>query len=105
MASERTATKIPLNATNIMRCKCTECPVQANSGCVKGKMTAMQEAMMKDPVRREDVPGVYCGTGTAACQDLDSQMKCICNTCPIYAEYNLAQSQPMAYYCQRGSAK
>ena len=99
------ATMLPFNAANVMKCFCTRCPVQANSSCVKGKMAKMKEAMMKNPLQREDIPGMYCTTGTATCQDLDTKQMCMCTACPIWAEYKLASGKPMGYFCRDGASK
>lgn len=105
MANEVRSTRIPFNAAKVMECMCTKCPVQANSACVKGKMAGMKEAMMENPLRREDIPGMYCSTGTATCKDIDYTKMCICMSCPIWAEYKLAEGKPMGYFCRDGASK
>lgn len=105
MTQEMKSAKIPINADNLMKCVCTKCPVQAESACVKDKMTGMKEAMMKNPMSREDIPGMYCSTGAAACKDTDFSKMCICMSCPIWAEYKLESGKPMGYFCRDGASK
>ena len=105
MSSERTSTKIPFNTANVMRCMCTKCLVQTDSGCMKAKMSGMKEAMMKNPLSREDIPGMYCATGTATCKDTDYSKMCICMSCPIWTDYKLASGMPMGYFCRDGASK
>jgi hypothetical protein len=102
---EKTDAKVLLNAANVMKCVCTKCPVQSDSGCVKGKMGGMKEVMTKNPLQREDIPGMYCSTGTATCKDLDTKQMCMCMSCPIWSEYKLASGKPMGYFCRDGAAK
>ncbi|APV43725.1 hypothetical protein Dform_00365 [Dehalogenimonas formicexedens] len=95
---------IPFNTETVMKCQCTKCPVQADSACVKGKMSGMKAAMMKNPLQKEDVPGMYCSTGRATCGDTDFSKMCICMTCPIWEEYKLAEGKPMGYFCRDGAS-
>jgi hypothetical protein len=49
----------------------------------------------------QDVPRVYCSSGTATCDDLNFEEQCQCpKTCQVYRENDLSQWK----YCQRGSA-
>ena len=98
MDHEMVSTKIPFNTANVMKCQCTKCPVQADSGCVKGKMAGMKQAMMKNPLNHEDIPCMYCSTGTAICSDTDY-------SCPIWTEYKLASGMPMGYFCRDGASE
>ena len=109
---------------NAMKCQCTRCPVQGQSACASGKMQAMSgmmdqmrgmmesgsqsmgasgemsgqpEAMMPPP---QDMPGLYCSTGTAACGDLDYAKACVCPTCQVWTDNQLESQQ----YCRQGSA-
>ena len=99
------AAKISFNPANVMKCTCPKCPVQGKSKCVKGKMGGIKEALKKNPLRREEVPELYCSTGTASCKDIDPKQKCICMSCPIWAEYKLAGAKPVEYFCRDGAAK
>jgi hypothetical protein len=53
-----------------------------------------------DPPPAADLPGLYCSSGVATCQDLDFDGICRCMGCVVYAENVLDQSK----YCRRGSA-
>ncbi len=90
---------------NTMKCLCGRCPVQAESVCVADKSLALAEAMKADGESMPmpsgaDVPGVYCATGVAACNDLDVSQTCICMQCLVYGEGGLQGWK----YCERGSA-
>jgi len=81
---------VPYSRDNINRCRCPQCPVQADSKCVKDKlenskkvMGELPEGEVPDP---EDVPGIYCSTGEATCQDLNPERQCICYTCNVWKE-------------------
>jgi hypothetical protein len=106
---------VPYNVDTIMKCQCTSCPVQHESSCVMGKVQAMSGMMekmrtmmmpgeqgMSDMMlpSAEDMPGLYCSTGTATCGDLDYSMGCICMTCQVYLDNVLDNSK----YCSKGSA-
>lgn len=95
--------KVSMTIDNIKKCACPKCPVQANSKCVKGKLGGLKEAMMKNPLQKEDIPGVYCSTGTATCKDLDPKQMCMCPSCLIWSEYKLASGQPKGYFCRDGA--
>jgi hypothetical protein len=94
---------VDFNMDNMMKCICTTCPVQAQSACAMDKgakvMGAMESGMEGLPAQG-DVPGLYCSTGTASCDDLDFSGNCICAGCAVYAENGLTQYK----YCERGSA-
>ena len=59
---------IPL--VNVSKCLCPRCPVQVSSACVSNKPTELKDSLNKHPLKREDIPGVYCTTGTATCADI-----------------------------------
>ncbi|MDY9924867.1 DUF2769 domain-containing protein [Methanosarcina sp.] len=100
---------VPYSRENINRCRCPQCPVQADSKCVKDKLENSKKAMEEMPEgevpNSEDVPGIYCSTGKAACQDLNPDQQCICNTCDVWNEYVLEEATPSQYFCQNGRAK
>ena len=88
---------------NVLKCLCGECPVQIESSCVADKNTALETAMGAglDPMPTpDDVPGLYCATGTAVCTDLNFAELCICAECPVFTENNLGGWK----YCENGSA-
>ncbi|PKN89362.1 MAG: DUF2769 domain-containing protein [Deltaproteobacteria bacterium HGW-Deltaproteobacteria-1] len=103
--NETVGTKIPFNSTNVGKCMCPKCPVQAKSQCVSGKLTSIKDALAKTSLIREDIPGVYCSTGTATCKDLDPKQSCICGGCAIFSQFNLAAGLPAGYFCRDGFAK
>jgi hypothetical protein len=114
--------KVPLNDDVMMKCMCGMCPVQAESACSRpklktmmdmrasmgmkeggmpaGSMSAMPGQMgeMKMP-KPEELPGPFCSIGKAACNDLDRNKACICNTCQVYKEYSLVAGRPVEHYC------
>ena len=97
-------TKVPFTKDNVMKCICTQCPVQANSSCVAGKKKVMKESMGKQPLVAEDIPGLYCSSGVASCKDIDTSKMCMCMACPLWEEFSLGSGQPMGYYCRDGRA-
>lgn len=103
--------KVPFTQENGMKCVCKSCPVQAKSECVKKKKEMMMEMMgkMKEDEKMmmpkpEDMPGLYCSAGKAACMDIDTTQMCICGQCPVWSEYKLADGKPMGYFCRDGMA-
>jgi hypothetical protein len=99
------SSKVSFDTSNVGSCMCPKCPVQGESKCVKGKMGGIQKALQKKPLKREDIPGVYCSTGTATCPDLDPTKSCMCAGCPVFSKYNLAGGIPVGYYCRDGSSR
>ncbi len=119
--------KVPLNNDVIMKCMCGMCPVQAQSACSQpklkmmmdmrasmgmkgsemptGSMSAMPSSTgeMKMP-SPDQLPGPFCSIGTTSCNDLDKNKACICRTCQVYTEYNLASSKPIEHFCFNGKA-
>ncbi|MDY9924842.1 MAG: hypothetical protein U2M67_00965 [Methanosarcina sp.] len=47
---------------------------------------------------------MYCSTGKATCQDLNSDKQCIRNTCDVWKEYDLGESRSPQYFCQNSKA-
>lgn len=97
--------KVPFVVANATRCNCPKCPVQGASACVKGKMAKINDALKSNPLQRADIPGVYCASGTATCQDINTNQNCMCGSCPVFAEFKLAGGKPVGYYCRDGSSK
>jgi hypothetical protein len=96
-------TTVEFTADNAMKCRCGACPVQTSSACVadkNAKLAAQMEAGMEAMPQPSDVPGLYCGTGVATCDDLDPESTCICASCPVFAENGLDGWK----YCVRGDA-
>ena len=94
---------------NIKKCLCMRCAVQIESHCVKDKQQIMlliknqdlDSPMMMGPDR---VPGLYCSTGKAICNDIDTKKVCKCNECPIWNQNSLKSSIPGRYFCREGKA-
>jgi NifB/MoaA-like Fe-S oxidoreductase len=102
--------KIEFSMENILKCLCSKCAVQIESSCVKDKqkiMLLMTQQDLDSPMRMdsERVPGVYCATGQATCNDIDTKKVCKCNECTIWDENNLKFRQPGRYFCRDGEAK
>lgn len=100
-----TSSKVAFTTANVSSCMCPQCPVQGASKCVKGKLKGIEKALKRQPLKREDIPGVYCSAGTATCKDLDPSQSCMCGGCPVFNQNNLASGQPVGYYCRDGMAK
>ena len=98
------STITPFTASNVKKCICGSCPVQTNSQCVKEKQATVKEALQANPPNTADIPGDYCATGVATCKDIDTKQICICGSCPVFTDYQLATHQPMGYYCRDGLA-
>jgi len=103
--TQPSSTKVPFTANNVGKCMCPKCPVQSKSQCASGKLATIKASLAKTPLVREDIPGVYCSTGTAACRDLDPKQACICGSCAIFSEYDLGKGTPLGYFCRDGFAK
>ena len=101
----QTGVSVHFVSTNVTKCQCPRCPVQISSACVNRKIIEIKETLNKHPLKREDIPGVYCATGTATCTDIKVEQDCMCGKCVIFTEYKLFNFQPMGHYCKDGSAK
>jgi hypothetical protein len=102
---QQVASKVPFVVDTVGKCLCPKCPVQTKSQCVVTLKGKLGEALKRNPLKREEIPGAYCGTGKATCTDLDSSKQCICGSCAIFRQYKLAGLKPVEYYCLDGSAK
>jgi len=101
-------TKVPFTVSNIKRCRCTVCPVQADSECAQEKYSELKNELEccggVEALEPQKVAGVYCSTGIASCKDLNFNKQCICHTCPAWEGYELKKSTPMIYFCNKGKA-
>ncbi|MEN6319691.1 MAG: DUF2769 domain-containing protein [Syntrophaceae bacterium] len=97
--------KVPFSTTNVGNCMCPKCPVQSKSKSVSSKLAKIKDALAKSPMKREEIPGIYCSTGVATCSDLDATQSCICGGCTVFSEYNLSKATPVGHYCRDGFAK
>ena len=98
---------IDFSMENIKKCLCSKCAVQIESQCARDKqkiMLLMTQQDLDSPMRMDEerVPGLYCSTGKAICQDIDTKKVCKCNECSIWDEYKL---EPQRYFCRDGSAR
>ena len=93
--------KVEFNMENIKKCICNTCPVQEDSQCAQNKEMKIQKMMPKP----EMVPRMYCATGKATCDDIDTSKMCQCATCPVWKENQLAMGEPMGYFCRDGEAQ
>jgi hypothetical protein len=84
--------KVPLTGDVSMKCRCELCPVQGISACSTPQVKKMIDSRAE----------VYCSVGLADCKDLDNTKQCICNQCQVYADFNLADSDPKDYFCFNG---
>ncbi len=99
---------VPYISVNINRCRCQQCPVQAESNCTRDKVKSSKKAMESMPEGevpdQEDFAGVYCSTGKATCQDLNFDRQCICGSCEVWEKYDLKDANPNNHFCQHGRA-
>ncbi|HEX8950142.1 MAG TPA: hypothetical protein VF790_14335 [Dissulfurispiraceae bacterium] len=97
--------KVPFILDNVQLCQCPKCPVQQSSQCVKQLGQNLQQAIKKQPLKHEEIPGLYCGGGSATCNDLSYKNACLCGTCSVFNEkYHLADNNPAGYFCKGGKA-
>ena len=102
--------KVELNRDNINKCLCKICPVQTVSKCSKDKLDIIndkmnQEGSIRDMIEPEEVPLVYCSIGKATCADLSERELCICTQCAVWLDNNLANNEPIEYFCIDGAPK
>jgi hypothetical protein len=102
---EQAVSIVPFTVTNVSKCMCPKCPVQTESKCINGKLSTIKSALKNKPLRCEEIPGVYCSSGTATCQDISPDKSCICGTCSVLTEYKLGTLNSVGYYCKNGAAK
>ena len=102
--AQETTNRVPFALETIGKCLCPTCPVQGSSQCVSELKANLDETLKRDPLRPERVPGVYCGTGKAACPDIDTNQSCICGDCAVFARFSLGDAKPSYYYCRAGAA-
>jgi hypothetical protein len=93
--------KVKLDNKNIRHCRCPQCPVQMKSACSAKKSEEMKNNPNPETLSLEKIPGVYCSSGIASCDDLDDKQTCMCPTCLVWDENNLQST----YYCMRGNAE
>jgi hypothetical protein len=102
--------EIDFNVENMEKCLCADCPVQSKSSCVNDQLKITEEighsvdidsGFIIDP---ENIPKVYCSTGTTNCKDLIFHEECQCFKCDLWKEYDLEVRESPAYFCKNGKA-
>ena len=96
---------IPFTVENATKCVCPTCPVETPSQCIKPKLSVLKEALKQTPLVPEAIPGLYCSSGKAACQDFNYKKACICFSCPVYVQNKLKSGKPVLYFCRDGASK
>ncbi len=97
--------KVPFTRPNAKSCICWLCPVQRDSACTRENASAMGDAMTARVFTAEVMPGLYCSSGLAVCQDIDVTKSCICRGCDVHKQFQLSDGQPTDHYCERGAAR
>ncbi len=97
--------KVPFTRQNAKKCICPECPVQADSQCIKDNSEKMGDVMTTKSFEPQIVPGLYCSSGVASCKDIDASRSCICGGCEVYNDYRLGSGKPEDHFCRNGNAK
>lgn len=96
--------RVPHNLDNCNRCMCPGCNVQANSQCVEEKKASLGTVPLSVLPSAGEMPGQYCATGTAGCEDIDIDQACSCFYCSVYEENNLEAGEPTCYFCSQGTS-
>ncbi|MDP3879988.1 MAG: DUF2769 domain-containing protein [Dehalococcoidales bacterium] len=91
---------IPFTEEKVNQCICPSCPVESQSQC----SAELLKGPRHNPLKHEEVPGLYCAAGKAACPDLDFKKECICIACPVYMQYKLSGGKPPLYFCRDGAS-
>lgn len=93
--------QVEYSSDNATKCWCGQCPVQRESACAKDNYQQVepeiQQGQMPQP---EMLPGLYCGTGKATCDDLKPKERCLCPECLVWGENDLHAN----HFCALGSA-
>lgn len=94
--------QVQYSTDNVSKCWCGQCPVQHESTCAKQELEQakpqIEQGKMPPP---DQMPGLYCGTGTASCDDLKPKERCLCPECLVWGENKLIAN----HYCVQGSAE
>ena len=100
--------KVSYDVSNIEKCKCPQCPVQSDSACTLDKIGNLKNEMKNlgegEAPETQKVPGVYCSSGIATCNDLDPNKDCSCKTCSVWEEHCLEHADTIMYFCNNGRA-
>lgn len=91
--------RVAYTRENAEKCWCATCPVQAGSDCAR-TLDEAARAMDGIPVP-ERLPGLYCATGRASCQDLQPVSLCNCPACLVWGENELTGN----HFCMLGTSE
>lgn len=97
MKEDFVMTRVAYTKENVDKCWCGSCPVQKDSACAKELYERAKDATDLPPA--EQLPGLYCATGKARCEDLEWTNLCNCPACLVWAENRLMHN----HYCALGS--
>ncbi len=97
--------KVPFTRPNAKNCICWRCPVQSDSQCIADKGEKLGDVLTTQFFTADMVPGLYCSSGVATCQDIDASRSCICPECQVWKSYDLVRSTPTDHYCKNGNAR
>ena len=102
MAYSVSKSKVVFSAQNVRDCMCGKCPVQSGSACTKQSLEKLANAMANGELpKKDDIPKLFCSTGSIPCKDIDVTQECICGNCVVWYKYMLAKEKPMTYYCRQ----
>ncbi|NLE02424.1 MAG: DUF2769 domain-containing protein [Fibrobacter sp.] len=98
--------KVPFTREEAKKCICGECPVQAESQCIKKNAEKLGDVLTTKFFQPDVVPGLYCSSGVASCKDIDASKSCICGACQVYQDHRLASGEVTTHhFCNNGIAK
>ncbi len=102
MAYSVSKSRVVFSTQNIRDCMCDKCPVQTSSNCTKQSLEKLANAMVNGELpKKDDIPKLFCSTGSIPCKDIDVTQECICGNCVVWYKYMLAKEKPMNYYCRQ----
>jgi len=90
--------KVAYAKENVEKCWCGSCPVQAKSECARELYVSSKASEQLVPP--ESLPGLYCASGHATCDDLKFVNMCNCPACLVWGENELRGN----HYCALGAA-
>jgi hypothetical protein len=63
--AQQVSNKVSFVVGTVGKCLCPKCPVQAKSQCVTKLAGGLGEALKRNPLKHEEIPGAYCAAGKA----------------------------------------
>lgn len=92
---------VEYTAENVAKCWCGQCPVQKSSQCAKDTYAEAEKVISSGGMpERGTLPGLYCASGKATCDDIEPVERCLCAQCLVYGEHSLLAN----HYCVLGDA-